>query len=100
MMPGCAVEGWTISIGSGPGRANSKINVEFHGSGKLTEPSAITMPAATVEKLLPSVSLTLTINGVDYVTRKHTGWLASDGGQHAAVRVPGAHDQWRRLRHE
>ena len=46
LMPGCAVEGWTISIGSGPGRANSKINVEFHGSGKLTEPSAITMPAA------------------------------------------------------
>ena len=26
------------------GRANSKINVEFHGSGKVTEPSAITMP--------------------------------------------------------
>ena len=71
LMPGCAVEGWTISIGSGPGRANSKINVEFHGSGKLTEPSAITMPAATVEKLLPSASLTLTINGVDYVTSKN-----------------------------
>jgi hypothetical protein len=55
-MTGCAVEGWTISIGSGLGRANSKINVEFHGSGKLTE---------------PSVSLTLTINGVDYVTSKN-----------------------------
>src|ERR1035437_8681049 len=29
------------------------------------------MPAATVEKLLPSASLTLTINGVDYVTSKN-----------------------------
>ena len=40
MAVGCAVEGWTITVGSGPGRANSKINVEFVGSGKLTEPSA------------------------------------------------------------
>ncbi|HLH44098.1 MAG TPA: hypothetical protein VKV74_14015 [Bryobacteraceae bacterium] len=32
---------------------------------KVTEPSAITMPAATVEKLLPSASLALTINGVN-----------------------------------
>ena len=51
MEVGCAVEGWTISIGSGPGRANSKITVEFAGSGKVTEPSAIAMPAATLEKL-------------------------------------------------
>ncbi|MCX6629016.1 MAG: hypothetical protein NTW28_15470 [Candidatus Solibacter sp.] len=71
LLPGCAIEGWTISLGSGPGRANSKITVEFAGSGKLTEPSAITMPAATVEKLLPSASMALTINGVDYVTSKN-----------------------------
>ena len=71
MEVGCAVEAWTIMIGSGPGRANSKITVEFHGSGKLTEPSAISMPAATLEKLLPSASLALTINGVDYVTNKN-----------------------------
>jgi hypothetical protein len=38
---------------------------------RFTEASAITMPAATVEKLLPSASLTLTINGVDYVTSKN-----------------------------
>jgi hypothetical protein len=60
LMPGCAVEGWTISIGSGPGRANSKINVEFHGSGKLTEPSGIAMPTATVEKLLIAMPQTTT----------------------------------------
>ena len=71
MAVGCAVEGWTITLGSGPGRANSKINIEFAGSGKLTEPSGITLPAATLEKLLPSASLALTINGVDYVTNKN-----------------------------
>ncbi|MBI4875421.1 MAG: hypothetical protein HY822_12375 [Acidobacteria bacterium] len=79
LVGGCAVEGWTISVGSGPGRANSKINIEFVGSGKVVEPSAITMPAATAEKLLPSASLALSINGVDYVTAKNvvsleTGW--------------------------
>ena len=77
---GCAVESWQISVGSGPGRANSKISVEFAGSGKVIDTATgITMPAATVEKLLPSASLTLTINGVDYVTSKNivsleTGW--------------------------
>ena len=69
---GCAIEGWTLSIGSGPGRANSKINVEFVGSGKVIDSATgITMPAAQTEKLLPSASLTLTINGVDYVTNKN-----------------------------
>jgi hypothetical protein len=71
MAVGCCVEGWTITVGSGPGRANSKINIEFVGSGKLTEPSGITVPAITLEKLLPSASLTLTVNGVDYVTNKN-----------------------------
>ena len=75
-----AVESFQISVGSGPGRANSKITVELVGSGKVTDSATgITMPAATAEKLLPSASLTLTINGVDYVTNKNivsleTGW--------------------------
>ena len=71
MAVGCVVEGWTISIGSGPGRANSKITVEFVGSGKTPQPSGITMPAATLEKLLPSASLALTVNGVNYVSNRN-----------------------------
>ncbi len=88
MAVGCVVEGWTISIGSGPGRANSKITVEFVGSGKFAEPSNIVIPSATLEKLLPSASLTLSINGVNYVTNKNivsleTAWknnVRADGG--------------------
>src|SRR5579885_2468027 len=88
MAVGCVVEGWTIAIGSGPGRTNSKITIEFAGSGKVTEPSGIVMPAATAEKLLPSASLALSIDGVDYVSNKNivsleTGWknnVRLDGG--------------------
>ena len=77
---GLAVEAFQISVGSGPGRANSKISVELVGSGKVIDSATgITIPAATAEKLLPSASLTLAINGVDYVTNKNivsldTGW--------------------------
>ena len=77
---GMAIESFQISVGSGPGRANSKLAVELVGSGKIIDTATgITMPAATTEKLLPSASLTLTINGVDYVTNKNivsleTGW--------------------------
>jgi hypothetical protein len=77
---GCAIESFQITVGSGPGRANSKIAIEFAGSGKVIDSATgITMPAAQAEKLLPSASLTLSINGVDYVTNKNivsleTGW--------------------------
>src|SRR5512142_322439 len=77
---GMAVESFQISVGSGPGRANSKISVELVASWKVIDSATgITMPAATTEKLLPSASLTLAINGVDYVTNKNivsldTGW--------------------------
>jgi hypothetical protein len=68
---GCVVEGWTLTVGSGPGRANSKLVVDLAGSGKFTDPSGVTIPAATTEKLLPSASLAATINGVDYVSAKN-----------------------------
>lgn len=77
---GMAVESFQISVGSGPGRSNSKISVELVGSGKVTDSATgVTMPPATAEKLLPSASLTLNINGVDYVSNKNivsleTGW--------------------------
>jgi hypothetical protein len=86
---GMAVESFQISVGSGPGRANSKITVELVGFGKVIDAATgITMPSATAEKLLPSASLTLAINGVDYVTNKNvvsleTGWknnIRTDAG--------------------
>jgi hypothetical protein len=71
MAVGCVIEDWTLSIGSGPGRANSKLVVNFVGSGKKIEPSAITLPATLADKLMPSGSLAVTINGVNYVSNKN-----------------------------
>ncbi|MGQ9686625.1 MAG: hypothetical protein ACUVT2_10025 [Thiobacillaceae bacterium] len=76
LLVGCAVKGWTIEINSGPGRANAKATVEFVHSGKLVEPSGITLPAATAENLLNAYSLACTINGVDYVAAKNFVSLA------------------------
>jgi hypothetical protein len=71
MNVGCAIEGWSLSVGSGPGRANSKLVADLIASGKLTEPSAIELPAVTPEKLLSAASLACTINGVNYVSLKN-----------------------------
>lgn len=68
---GCVVEGWTITIGSGPGRAQSKIVIEYAGTGQYITPSAIVLPTQMVENLLPSASLAVSINGVDYVSNKN-----------------------------
>jgi hypothetical protein len=70
MSVGCAIQDLTLTIASGPGRANAKLVVNYVGSGKRTKPSTITIPAATAEKLLASASLALSIKGVNYVTAK------------------------------
>lgn len=88
MAIGCAIQDFTLTIGSGPGRANSKLVVNFVGSGKHLSPSTIEIPAATAEKLLASASLALTVNTVNYVTAKtivslELGWknnLRMDAG--------------------
>lgn len=67
---GLAVQGWTLSVGSGPGRANSKLSVDYVGSGKHDNSSGIEMPAATTEHLLSSASLAFSCNSYDYVTAK------------------------------
>jgi len=68
---GNVIQDLSIAIGTGPGRANARLTVNFAGCGKLTEPSGITMPSATTEHLLNAASATCTINGVDYVTAKN-----------------------------
>jgi hypothetical protein len=70
MAVGCAVQGFTLAVASGPGRANSKLTVDYAGSGKHTSPSGITIPSATTEHLLSSASLAFTSNSIDYVTAK------------------------------
>lgn len=70
MYPGCRVAGFLVSLITAPGRASSKITIDMVGSGKITEPSAITLPAKTTEKELPAASLAFTSISVNYVSLK------------------------------
>jgi hypothetical protein len=70
------VDKFTMSLKSGPGRANSKLTIDLKGSGKKTEPSGLTFPTKTRVHLLPSASLTCAINGTDYVSTKN--FVSSD----------------------
>jgi len=67
---GCAVEDFLYEFSYGPGRASGKVTVNWVGSGKLTTPSAVTVPAVQTENNMLTASMALTIIGVDTVTLK------------------------------
>jgi hypothetical protein len=75
---GCAMEDFTYQFNYGPGRASSKMTVNWVGSGLLTTPSGITVPALTTENNMLAASMALTINGVDYVGSKRIGLSPKD----------------------
>jgi len=67
---GCAIEDFTYQFNYGPGRASSKMTVNWVGTGLLTSPSAVTVPAVVAENNMLAGSMSLTVNGVDYVSTK------------------------------
>ncbi len=67
---GCGIEDVTYQFSYGPGRASSKCTVNWVGSGSVTQPSAVVVPALQTEKHLLAQSMSLSINGVDYVSTK------------------------------
>jgi Phage tail tube protein len=67
---GCVVNDWTVSLASGPGRANARVVANFVGTGNVDQPSAIVMPALIQEHFLNAASATIDINGVNYVLNK------------------------------
>jgi hypothetical protein len=67
---GCAVEDFLYQANYGPGPKSSKMTVNWVGSGLLTTPSAVTVPALTLENNMLAASMALTVNGVDYVATK------------------------------
>ena len=76
---GCAIEDFTYQFNYGPGRASSKLTVNWVGSGLLTTPSGVTIPALTAENNMLAASMSLSVNGVDYVATKRilsgsVGW--------------------------
>jgi hypothetical protein len=71
MLVGCQVEGFTLQVNSGPGRQSSQLTVDVVGSGKLTEPSALVIPARTAEHLLLGASMAFNVHAADYVALKN-----------------------------
>jgi hypothetical protein len=67
---GMVIDKWNFTLGKGPGRANSKIEIDLVGTGRVDEASGLAMPAKTPTHLLPAASLTCAINGTDYVTAR------------------------------
>ena len=67
---GCAIEDFTYQFNYGPGRASSRLTVNWVGSGLLTTPSGVVVPALTTENNMLAASMALSINGVDYVANK------------------------------
>lgn len=65
---GMAVEEFQVILSSGPGLNNSRVTATYVGSGKYIEPSLISVPSISTENILGGGSVTLTVNGVDYVT--------------------------------
>lgn len=65
---GMAVEEFEIILSSGPGLNNSRVTATYVGSGRYIEPSTINVPAILTENILGGGSVTLTVNGTDYVT--------------------------------
>lgn len=67
---GCVIEDFLYEFNYGPGRASGKVTVNWLGSGKITTPSGVTVPAVQTENNMLTASMALTIIGVNVVTLK------------------------------
>lgn len=67
---GCAIEDFSYEFDYGPGRQSGKVTVNWVGSGLLTTPSGVSVPAVQTENYMLSASMALTIIGVNYVSAK------------------------------
>jgi hypothetical protein len=64
---GCVVGDWTLTMSSGPGRANCRVACTLPASGRVQIPGLTPLPAVTQEHFLNAAGATITINGIDYV---------------------------------
>lgn len=67
---GCQLEDFLYEFSYGPGRASGKVTTSWVGSGKLTTPSGVSVPAVQTENNMLTASMALTIIGVNVVTLK------------------------------
>lgn len=91
LFTGTAVKGWKIALKNEPGRASAMLSIDLVHSGLYTEPSAVSLDPQPTWSEMHTSSLTLTINGVNYITAKN--WVSLDMGWENNFRpgwIPGA----------
>ena len=64
---GCCVENFSVNFSYGPGLKSVSTEMSYRGSGSVTTPSGIDVPAATPEHFALGAGMSMDINGVDYV---------------------------------
>ena len=64
---GAVVGDWTLTMSSGPGRANCRVACTLPGTGRAQSPGLTPLPDVTQEHFLNAAGATITINGIDYV---------------------------------
>ena len=67
---GCAMEDVTYDFSYGPGRQSGRVTCNWVGSGKMATPSTVVVPARVAEHYMLSGSMTMNINGTDYIAAK------------------------------
>ena len=67
---GCVIGEWTLTMTSGPGRANCRVACTLPGSGRVEVPGLTPLPALTQEHFLNAAGAAITINGIDYVLQQ------------------------------
>jgi hypothetical protein len=83
---GMVINDWTLSLASGPGRANCRVSVNTVGTGSVTFPSTLTFPAVTPEHMLNASGAAININGIDYVLNQ--GFISAEFRWNNNVRLP------------
>lgn len=73
---GMVINDWTLTLSSGPGRANCKVSVNTVGTGSVTFPSGLTFPAVTSEHMLNASGAAINIGGIDYVL--NAGFISAE----------------------
>lgn len=67
LLVGNVINDFTLTLESGPGRANARVAVNCVGSGKVVSPSGIVVPPPVTETNLNAAGGHIVINGIDYV---------------------------------
>jgi hypothetical protein len=70
LFTGCSIEDVNLSFNYGPGRQSVKLTVGFNGSGLVSSATGVTIPSVLNESYFLSQSMTMVINGTNYVSAK------------------------------